>query len=603
MKTIYKICAVVITTSLMNTSCSLDEYNPGGVTPETVYTTPEGYETLINQSYSNLRAMCYGREDMMFFNETGTDLWNIVNNKNYLQQINKYQDLSSSVGAIKNVWERFYVPINLCNSAIERIDFAGYSDESLKKAKVAEAYFLRAFIYWHIVEQYGNVSLVTKETTTPVMVAYRSPVSDFYKLIFEDLKFAKEYLPINQATGENGRATKKAAHSLLARMYLTYASYLRYYENNKVESDKYYLLAKITADEVIQAASTYNVKLYDSYEDIFNPANNKTNKEALYVVSHSYNPALEVNSSNPNRLFCWFQAQYSNQPGMTQTLIYGRDNSRHLQPSKYLLELFDETIDARYNASFQEVWLCNDATKNVWNKNWLEVYSKDQSIIKVDSPVAIKGVGDTAIVFTKQHVKDKAKRQYAVFDMSDMYNTDGTFAHISGQKNFFPTLRKFMDPYRASASSQAGGMDVILIRLSEMYLIAAEAEFHLNNEDSAIKYINVLRARAAIKTPVDKTEQMKVTSADIGSAAIGNIPGHLNFILDERARELCGEHLRWFDLKRTKQLENRLGASAPIAGNPNIVLFDKAKHYVRPIPLAFLQALENEVEFGQNPGY
>jgi hypothetical protein len=89
------------------------------------------------------------------------------------------------------------------------------------------------------------------------------------------------------------------------------------------------------------------------------------------------------------------------------------------------------------------------------------------------------------------------------------------------------------------------------------------------------------------------------TATDVAAAYSGR-GGYLNFILDERARELCGEHLRWFDLKRTRQLENRLGAGS---ANPNITLFNKEMHYLRPVPIAFLQSLDNSAEFGQNPGY
>jgi len=107
---------------------------------------------------------------------------------------------------------------------------------------------------------------------------------------------------------------------------------------------------------------------------------------------------------------------------------------------------------------------------------------------------------------------------------------------------------------------------------------------------TAADYINVLRTRAAIKTPVDHTAEMQITNSQV----------NLSFLLDERARELCGEHLRWLDLKRTKQLEVRLGVGNQ---NPDITTFNPAKHYVRPIPQAELDVLQNAAEYGQNPLY
>ncbi len=594
MKNINKIVLGALAVAmLLSTSCNkLEEYNPSGSTAENVFTTVEGYEALVNECYSNLRAMCYGREDMMFFGETGTDIWHAAYNRDYGPQINKYAGLSPNVGMVKNVWERFYVPINLCNAAIDRVDGAGYTSEERKNAKVAEAYFLRAYIYWHIVEWYGNVSLVTQETTIPVMVAYRSPVSEFYRVIFDDLKFAMLHLPIKQGVGETGKAAKPAAHALLARMYLTYASYLKYHQNNSGEAAVYYELASKTAQEVITAKGEYGVELYDTFAEVFAPANNKSNKEALYVISHSYNAALEVNSDNPNRLFQYYQPRYSNKVGMQMSLEYSRDNSAYMQPTKYLLELFDEERDARYSATFQEVWLANNPSKLAWDQVGLEMFKKDTSVVHVGD--AVGAIGDTALLFTKKTLDSayKAHCRYAVADINDMYNADGTLSQYSkgnGSYQCFPALSKFRDPNRPSANSQAGAKDVLIIRLAEMYLIAAEAEFELGRD--GLSYVNVLRDRAQIESAASN----QATSADVDAAG-----GYLNFMLDERARELCGEHLRWFDLKRTKQLENRLG---PGNANPNITAFNKDIHYVRPVPLSFLQSLENGAEFGQNPGY
>ena len=71
----------------------------------------------------------------------------------------------------------------------------------------------------------------------------------------------------------------------------------------------------------------------------------------------------------------------------------------------------------------------------------------------------------------------------------------------------------------------------------------------------------------------------------------------LDFLLDERARELCGEFLRWFDLKRTGKLVEYVKAH-----NPDIPLVQDY-HACRPIPQMFLDAILNPLEFGQNDGY
>ena len=86
-------------------------------------------------------------------------------------------------------------------------------------------------------------------------------------------------------------------------------------------------------------------------------------------------------------------------------------------------------------------------------------------------------------------------------------------------------------------------------------------------------------------------------------AAYGiNSPADLDmdFILDERGRELVAEQKRWFDLKRTQTLVSRLQMySGTQATRDNI----RDYHMLRPVPQAELDAISNAAEFGQNPGY
>ncbi|MFW5774311.1 MAG: RagB/SusD family nutrient uptake outer membrane protein, partial [Tangfeifania sp.] len=72
----------------------------------------------------------------------------------------------------------------------------------------------------------------------------------------------------------------------------------------------------------------------------------------------------------------------------------------------------------------------------------------------------------------------------------------------------------------------------------------------------------------------------------------------LDYILDERARELAGELLRWPDLKRTGKLIERVKLYNP-DGRDNIKDF----HLLRPIPTTMIDRVSNKDEFKQNPGY
>lgn len=571
-------------------SCSLDEYNPSGANADAVYNTEAGMNTLVNATYYNFSTQFYGREDIVFLMEGGSDLWYCAGKGTYADQLLTYSlKLDATVGQVKNTWQRLYEIVNYANAGINRIGNVVYANATTKLAKEGELRFLRAYAYYLIAETYGGVTLRTTETTEQTTyTAQRSSLKEFYELIIGDLEKAVQILPNSQS--DIGRADKKAAYGLLARAALTRASYLEYFDNNKTDAAVYYQKALDAAKVLINNQSTYGCSLYSSFEDVFLPANNKNNKEALWVVTHSTNTALNGQSSNPNRLFKWYNSKYTGICGMpsNEVLEYGRDNSRYLMPTKYLLNVFNEDIDSRYYGSFREAQVIpTTASAYKWSATDVATFKKSFAA----GAVTLQP-GDTASLYTKKVIADKATRRYGVKDINDIYKSDGTITTDASSNIYYPSLRKFRDPNRL-LNSDAGTANVIVMRLAEMYLIAAEASMKLNVTTAGqtpADYINVLRTRAAIKTPVNRTADMQVTNGQID----------LNFILDERARELCGEHLRWLDLKRTKQLENRLGVGKQ---NPDIVSFDPTKHYLRPVPQAELDALQNAKEYGQNPGY
>lgn len=553
------------------TACGIDEYNPTGATGDDVWTTPTGFITLVNAAYSEQRAW-YGKEDGEFMSEAGTDLWFNSNKENYANETTRYENFTGiTSNPNKAAWKLLFKGINLCNAGLDRIADAEYTDTTDRNGREGELRFLRAFYYLHVVQTYGNVMMPLHETQGAQLTAQRVPEEEFYKQIIADLELAVKYLPVTRGS-DYSRASKKSALALLARAYLTYG-----YLKTGAEADDLFRKAQATAQEVITRKGEFGVDLWANYADIFKPQNNKQNKESLYTISNSSNVALNYDG-NANRLHLWFLTTYSTKPGMQMTLEYGRDNIRRFMPTRFLIDLYDDTKDGRYAGSFQETWICNKAY--TWTAGDVATYKKDGSIIGRQMRVGV----DTMLYVTKKSVPNKASLPYIVIDRDSTYRPDGT---IYGG-NDFVALKKFIDPItRTSANAQPGYLDIFVIRLAEMYLIAAEASHKLNDNSTAATYINVLRTRAAIKTPVDHTAEMQVTAADIS----------IDFLLDERAREMAGEHQRWFDLKRTGKLIDRVHAY-----NKDITQLDK-HHLVRPIPQVELDALSNREEFGQNEGY
>jgi starch-binding outer membrane protein, SusD/RagB family len=571
--------AVLVITVVYSCTKKLEEYNPSNATADAAWSTPEGFITAVNAAYSEQRSW-YGKEDGIFMGEAGTDLWYNRDRNTYARQLTQYDGLSAADGnPNRAAWILLWKGINQANAAINRVDMANFTNEVEKNKRLAEVRFLRAFYYWHVVETWGGVMLRTTETQTPVLTATRSPVSAFYELIISDLEFAAQHLPVEWGA-EYSRASKKSALGFLARAYLT-----RAYYSSGAEAQAFFTKARDVAKDVIDRRTELKISLWANYADLFNPARNKdmgkANGEALYTVSNSVNPGLNYDNDG-NRLFHVFTEPYPGKPGLIQSLAYGFENNRRLMPTLTLLDMYDETKDARYEASFREVWIANNPTTFTWTNATATTYNKDASV--VGKTIVL---GDTAMLITKKVIADKRTRKYVVFDRDDVYNTNKTIK----TGNNYVELKKFQDPDRSAPSVAAGSKDVTVMRLAEMYLIAAEAEMQLGNNANAAGYINVLRTRAA---KPGQTAAMQITAGDINA----------DFILAERARELAGEGIRWFDVKRMKNGQNGAEAFATYITrlNPDITKVQNF-HRLRPIRIEEMQALLNAQEFGQNPGY
>lgn len=608
MKNLNKIVLVALS-SLFVVACNdLSEYNPSLLSKEKLVSTAEGHTSIVNQAYRNLPSEIYGRDDGQMMFEVGTDLWYMKGmagkptTSGWGRQMIAYADMSEDQGTTKNIWQYSYETIRLCNTAIRHIDKANYTSADIRNSREGEARFLRGMHYYILQEHYGGekgIYLSTEELDEPIFRVNRSSFDLVYKQILEDLNLAKDLLPYTQA--ERGRVEKKAAYGLLARVYLSCGSFFKYHRGDEQTAKQYFEQARDIAEYIIDNKAALGCKLYDRFEDIFR--NSENCEEALYyMVNNSITTLNGSRGANISTEFRWFHTDYSDLKGMQKSFEYDHDKNGRVRPTKYLLELFGP-YDQRYEASFNEVWLCNKEG-DVLDDNYLKSWGMDTIVWKNKT----LEIGDTVMYCTRQYIDPAValSKPYICAPINIMYDPDGlipsgsiipgTYLTANPHMKCAPTLKKFWDPNRETPATGQSTKDPIVIRLGEIYLIAAEAWFHLGEQDKALSHINVLRDRAAIP---GYESQNKATKADITLASNGG--GYLNFILDERARELCGERVRWHDLQRTKQLHLRIGDGTL---NPNIIHFVNPKHYLRPIPRSyFLNSILNPEEFGQNEGW
>lgn len=181
-----------------------------------------------------------------------------------------------------------------------------------------------------------------------------------------------------------------------------------------------------------------------------------------------------------------------------------------------------------------------------------------------------------------------AKPTEAAKATSDVYGDNRYNTYKIGGWCSYPGIKKFLDNvYDANyPTHDISSRDAIVMRLPELYLIKAECQVALGDGAGAMSTINQLRTVRA-KSGTDNTLSGTAT---------------LDTVLNERAIELCGEQMRWFDLKRTGKLYEYV-AKYNAQASPQLNS-DATHHFLyRPIPQDQMDAVTNPDVFTQNPGY
>lgn len=579
-------------------SCSLDEYNPGGSDIESLMTTQNGFQLAINNCYFGLQRSFNGKQIYIQLAEAGTDLWTAKQNSNTNANYFKYAEGGAmNLNMAQSIWNSGYDGIGSCNLALAQADkVIDWESVEVKNATIAEAHFLRALYYYNLVETFGGVTLVTGKAESVNMAPGRVEPLEVYKnCIIPDLEFAATYLPVSRPE-EEGRALRKSAKAYLVKAYLTTKEY---------GCSDYLQAAKNLADELIRdceaGGANLDTYMYSSYEEVFADANNQNNKESMFSIacSSQYGSVNKwQNNLNWMEFYCntyYFPAIEKTEDGIKQ---WGGNPEGEFMPSKYLLDLYveaDNTLDPRYFASFKTAWVAN---KNfTWSEDKITEMDRTNNITTATSLKA----GDDAIRIIRPEEAgyetlkaQKLSAPYMIVDIEDLYDDNGRVKMNYTRQNdgksvlnpfyyFYPSLSKF-NTTNVTVSNWSKGRygsnaSIITMRMAEIYLLAAEADFYLTGGTNANKYINKVRSRAGASTY--------------------NGTVNIQYILDERARELAGESTRWFDLKRTGKLSSEYLTQT----NPDIgQYFQDNTHTVRPIPQSFTDVIENGVNY-QNPNY
>ena len=533
---------------LLTVSCHDDEFlveHPKYFyTLDNVFSTSEQVDLALVSCYSEVRKYhnltSDGKRHLLAWKgSNGTDMFDIPTTRKNLQ-FNNYGTLTAETGDYKQIFTDFYKLIASANLAIYGAsleDLQWDSDEARRYA-LAQARFFRAWAYRNLGEEFGGVPLVTSLTTTPRYDFVRETRLDTYQYAIDELEAILPDLPLTPP--ERGRIVRGAAQHTLVQLYIDKGVVLEA-AGKDAEAKAAYETAVGYGDALIDGGT------YHLMTDRFG-TRAKEGPTFYYDYTPDENGQLRADRTYasagvqmPGNVF-WDLFQTGNQN-------YADGNYESIWTARTSYEAtLEKDGDARLNysrsfgACFRDI-LSNDLVgllPDVGGRGvtWImpTAYARDE-IYEGKWGNDMRN-SETCLRRTFLGNVPTSKYYGKVIPWSMLYRTGNSSqdARDAAYTQCFPlSCKMHMDFYVDDAS---GGnrtyiyRDEYIIRLAETILLRAEAKWRLGDLQGAAADINLLRARAKCS--------YRVTASDVS----------LDLILDERARELYLEEIRWNTLLR-----------------------------------------------------
>jgi len=606
----------------------------------------------------NYASTNYGTDEFHIGGDPSNSQWN-----NYDATYNSAIATSGNTAGNNLQWDALYTGIGDANLLIQNCIASTSTSSAVKSTALGEGYFMRAYNYLRLVNQYGGVPLQLTPITPDSTVRFdftRATPKEVCAQIISDLNNALKLLP---TVGAPYRITQDAAAHYLAKAYLFRASEI----NNSWNTDT--KVADLTAIGPLCDQVIARHPLASDFGNLwrFTAINSANETLPELILSAQFTNDVNTNLGNGNTQHLYFVSRYDVQDQMARDLTGDRPFSR-MATTYFMYRAYDLVNDSRFWKSFRTKSAINAAkpvSPNVQGDLGLMFVINQPG----DTRYPLSKITASTIKSTSFNlVKDvfgtgrNIPTTYAAYPngrtTDGALNTDLTTA---GQS--FPSLSKHMDGSRNSLNDVVGHRDFNLARSAETYLIAAEAKIRLaqagqGSYADALPYINAVRTRAqytsgesrsayfdggntlqsaSLQTPgvsnsfypansYYESNNIPVTTAASASLAItdiatlpaqdeyiinalgvsGTYDRMLCLVLNERSRELCGEFKRWEDLARTQTLVKRV-QTFNLEGGPNV----KPYHVLRPLPQTFLDGIQaagraltsTQKQAMQNPGY
>lgn len=595
-------------------------------TSESVYTSPENYRQVLAKLYAGFATTGQqgpaGNPDIQGIDEgfssyirqlwiaqeITTDEAVVGWNDDGLPEFN-YHDWNSSNDFVMALYSRIYYQITLANEFIRN---AKDNDDTSVQQYMAEARFLRALSYWHALDLYGGgVPFVTEED--PVGNYQPEPINaqELFNYIEDELLAIESEMP---APGENeyGRADRGAVWTLLAKLYLNAEVYI---DENRYDNALTYANNVIDQGGYTLESDYQNLFLADNHEADglifaipFDGVNTQTWGGTTFIAHAAVGGSMNAaefgldggwagHRTTPQfadkfELIGTAGEQVDNPAGDPEIYVpgsyqsasgYGNDWDPGTAPA-----LVDDNNDGIYTGYIY----INDAGsgfKFTPEQNWDEDWGDNEG----DGTLDPGGENLYAQQPGRHNISVNLNDSTYTVELANNRNTLFT----EGQEKEIPVLAEFKNGYALSKwknitkDGQTGSdlsfvdIDFPMFRLADVYLIYAEATLRGTGGDmnKAVTLINDLRERAY------GSNEANIDAGDLD----------LDFILDERGRELYWEAHRRTDLRRFEMYTGDNYVWAWKGKNPDGIGTNPI-YEIFPIPAS---DINSNLNLEQNPGY
>lgn len=448
-------------------------------------------------------------------------------------------------------WRETYNGILYANTIIQYVDGVAALDEATKNAYKGRAYFHRAFRYYALAFQYGDVPLVTKVVEVPKQ-NYRSTKRDaILQMLVKDLEFAVQWVPDQKDMSLIGMVNKGACRMLLAKCYLAIGEYAK---------------AKEQTDILINSSGYALMQdNFGTFNDGGEPATWPITRNVIWDMHRAENKLIAANKEvimgMPNRgaeaesfvkmltMRILYPFVFNNQIqtiDSKQALMNIKRNSTDYNSKYDYMRAFGRGIATFRPSYFQThtLWMVNgkmdgtDLRHSSATGNWVRMEDyrvNNKASSEFGNPIQL--FSDNGKLLCTDTIRRWFDVPHYKFFLDDPVND----ANISGS-----------DGNRGA--TDGGIADWYLYRLAEAYLIRAEAKFYLGDA-TAKDDVNEVRKRA-------KCTELYTT------VTIGDI-------MNERARELYWEEWRNVELTRVSLCLARSGKPDEWGNTYNLDTFDK----------------------------